>query len=975
MNLGNKKKKKFNRYTGLLLIMVVVFSLLINQMFNLQVIHGDEYFARANVEFIKNMDNAAPRGEIIDAKGNVLATSLQSYNLIYVDTTESRKEIYTTIDKVEALLQKSGEEINDSFSLKTDPFRFEFNSDDPDFIRSAELRWKKDRGINDYLFNTIMREKTGKSKIADLNESETNELDELILDFTPEETYYYLISFYNLYEPLEPTPEEKKDYALKDGREIHEELLKVFDWGTIRSYLLIRDSIRMESYSGSKAVTLVSNMSEASAFTFMQQLSFLPGIDVETNPIRFYPYGPMAAHVLGYLNPVPAKNKDYYLERGYDISKDYIGIQGIESAYENRLKGSKGVSTVEVDKNGRTVSELFELETYPGSTVQLTLDLDLQHTAEQALKDIIIRYSEEDTKHAIAGYFQDSSNATRGAVIAMDINTGNVLAMASYPSYDPNIFAVPGRLTTEIYKEIFTPDYKTFAEELIQEKNIRVPVEEGSNVTRPATVDDLFRTGDEGNLEDNNDLYAKPLFNYATQGLVPSGSTFKIVTGLAALEEGVITANTIIRDTGSFSNDKTGTPITNEGGGSYGNTDLAKAIAKSSNVYFSDVGYRLYQAKGLNALAEWAWKLGLGHNPEEPLHSTTGIEIRESIYGNVYNHYGKVELTKKLFMFDVVEFLKAGQARDKRKGLTFPPLDIGIDRSDVETIAIAKENIKKVIRESLDISLEEANNLLRKDYAEVRNNLTEVIHEYITLLPEEESAGLADAERYADELATLIIYDKSTEIISPRNVLNSSLGQGDNQVTLLQVTNALAAIANGGTRYKTNLVSRILDAEGNVIQENEPVILEETGITKATVDALLEGLHDSTKPGGGAYSVFKDFPIESGGKTGTATWKTNQEEFGRAAFGVYTAVAPIENPEIVVAAIVYDVTRGSFVAPISLAVLEEYFEDQLEAEFPDYQRQFDYDSPEPTTNYVEPGEEAPSNEEESVEESEEENTP
>jgi len=224
-------------------------------------------------------------------------------------------------------------------------------------------------------------------------------------------------------------------------------------------------------------------------------------------------------------------------------------------------------------------------------------------------------------------------------------------------------------------------------------------------------------------------------------------------------------------------------------------------------------------------------------------------------------------------------------------------------------------------------------------------------------------------------LATLIIYDKSTEIISPRNVLNSSLGQGDNQVTLLQVTNALAAIANGGTRYKTNLVSRILDAEGNVIQENEPVILEETGITKATVDALLKGLNDSTKPGGGAYSVFKDFPIESGGKTGTATWKTNQEEFGRAAFGVYTAVAPIENPEIVVAAIVYDVTRGSFVAPISLAVLEEYFEDQLEAEFPDYQRQFDYDSPEPSTNYVEPGEEAPSNEEESVEESEEENTP
>ncbi|HSR03767.1 MAG TPA: hypothetical protein VLM88_04190 [Proteiniclasticum sp.] len=114
--------------------MILVFSLLINEMFSLQIIHGDEYFARANVEFIKNIDNEAPRGEIIDAKGNVLATSLQSYNLIYVDTTESRNEIYTTIDKVQELLEKSGQEINDTFNLKMNPFRFEFSSEDPDFI-------------------------------------------------------------------------------------------------------------------------------------------------------------------------------------------------------------------------------------------------------------------------------------------------------------------------------------------------------------------------------------------------------------------------------------------------------------------------------------------------------------------------------------------------------------------------------------------------------------------------------------------------------------------------------------------------------------------------------------------------------------------------------------------------------------------------------------------------------------------------
>jgi len=951
MNFSNIKKKRLNRYTGLLVVMILIFSILINEMFNLQVIHGDEYYARANVEFIKNIDYAAPRGEITDSKGNVLATSLQSYNLIYVDTTESRKEIYRTIDKVQELLGKSGQSINDDLSLKTDPFRFEFGSEDPSFIERSELRFKKDRGINDLLFNTVMREETGKSRISELNESETDRLDELILEFSPEDTYYYLMEFYNLYEALDLTPEEKKEYAKKSGKEIHDALLEVYDWETIRAYLLIRDAIKIESYSGSKAVTLVNNMSEESAFTFLQQLSYLPGIDVETNPIRLYPYGTMASHVIGYLNPIPAGSQSYYLERGYDISKDYIGVSGIEAAYEDRLKGTKGVKTVEVDKNGRIVSELFELQNYPGNTVELTLDMDLQNAAEQALKDLIIEYSTVRTKHAVAGYRQDSSNATRGAVVVMEVNTGNVLAMSSYPSYDPNIFAVPGRLTSEMYKEFFTPDYRTFAEELIEKKNVMITDNEATKKMRKAVPEDLFKFNEDGTVTDNYDLYAKPFFNYATQGLAPSGSTFKLITALAALEEKVITPNTIIRDTGGFTNSQVGKAITNEGGGSFGNTDLTRALAKSSNVYFADVAYRLYQANGLNSIADWAWKLGMGHDPKEAPHSTTGIEIAENIYGNVYNHYSKVELTKKLFMFEVVEFLKAGRPRS---GIgSFPALNIGIDRSDEKAVADAKENIKEVVRKGLEVSLEDANKMIRKDIKVLISELEAAFREYIELLPEETAASLGKPNMYAVELANKIVYDQTTEIISPRNVLNSSLGQGDNQGTLLQVANALATITNGGTRYKTNLVNKILDAEGNVIQENEPVVLEETGIQDSTVAALKKGLRSSTIPGGGSYSTFKNFPIATGGKTGTATWKTNQEEVGRAAFGVYTSVAPIEDPEIAVAVIIYDITRGYFVAPIALAVYEEYFEDILKEEYPQYKREFDYELPEKISDYDE----------------------
>ncbi len=939
----NQKKKQVNRYIGLLVIMVIIFGILISEMANLQVIHGAEYYNRSNVEFIKNIDNQSPRGEILDRGGRVLATSAQSYNLIYVDTMEVRKVLYQTMDKVQELLNQTGQKMNDSYALKSEPLRFEFGSDNEDYNRKSELRWKKDRGINDYIFSKVMRKETGKNKISELDEPETDRLNELILAFTPEETYHYLLGFYDLYEALNPTKEEKVAFKAAGGEAIYDALRKTFDEETIRAYLILRDSIKMESYSGSKAVTLVRNMSEESAFIFLQQLSLLPGIDVETNPIRIYPYETLASHVIGYLNPIPESKKDYYEEKGYDISKDTIGIAGIESAFEDRLKGNKGVRTVEVDKNGRPTRELFELEPYPGNSIKLTLDANLQNTAELALEDIILNLSQENTKHYIAGYSQDSSNATRGAVVALEVDTGNVLAMASYPKYDPNVFAVPGRLTDELYKEFFNPDYQAFSEQLIKQKNVTMkdPV---TKTDRKATYEDLFRFKDDGTVIDNYDLYAKPLFNYATQGLAPSGSTFKIVTGLAALEDGVVSPSTIIKDRGAYVNDQIGTPITNEGGGSYGDTDLAKAIAKSSNIYFADMGYRLYKAQGLNAIADWAWKLGLGHPYDEPLHSTTGIEIEENLSGDVYNHRKKVELTQKLFMFDVVDFLKAGKSRvkgDRR----FQPLDIEKNLADQDFIAKGKEEIKQVIKDSLDISLEDANLGIKKNINTIIMDLDDVIRRYLSMLPEEEQNNLSSSSTYAEEIATKVVFDQSTELITPRNVINSALGQGDNQMTLLQVANALSTVVNGGTRYKTNLVNQILDPDGKVIKQYEPTVLEEVGINASSVNALKKGLFDATQVGGGVHSIFKDFPIKNGGKTGTATWKTNQEEFGRAAFGVYTGVAPIDDPEIVVAVIIYDATRGAFVAPISLAIFEEYFEERLKTEYPDYVRQYNYEDP------------------------------
>lgn len=935
----NSKKKKFNRYTGLILVMCAVFTLIIAKMVELQFIKGEEYAERANSQSTKNITEQAPRGPIIDVEGKTLAASVLSHNLIYVDTTEARKEIYRTIDKVNDLLRKSGEEISDSFALKLAPYRFEFNAETPEGWRRLELRWKKDRGIDAHVFNTILMTETGKAKIADLNEAETDRLNDLIIAYSAEDTYFYLLEKYKTYEALDLGSAENKVMAGKTGREIQEALLERFDAETIREYITIKDSITMQGYQGSKSVTILNNMKAESAFTFLQQLSFLPGIDVKSSPIRIYPYGELAAHVLGYLSPINPAQKERYEEKGYDISSDYIGASGIESAYEDRLKGSKEESTVKVDTKGRPLSELFLLEAVLGNTVQLSLDLDLQNVAEQGLREISEKLTTTNRIHTVGGYLSDSTNANRGAVVAIEVKTGRILTMASFPSFDPNIFAVPGRLTTDLYTQYFNPDYEAYGTGLI------------SKMKLPITVDELFPLNSDGTRRDPFDIYPRPFFNYATQGLTPPGSTFKPVTAVAAIEEGAITGSTVIHDGGVYTNPNLrGYRVTNDGGGGYGSITVNKALAKSSNVFFVDAGYRLYQVGGLNSLSRWAWKLGLGHDPNEPVHSTTGIEINENLTGNVYNHETKRLLTQRLINFGVVELLNSGIARNR---IPFVPLNIGIDNADEENVAKAKQAIKDAVKEAVDISLEEADSRTGPKLSDFTKTLVPLFQGYIDTLPADRQSTVEKASFYANQIAEYIVYDKVNELWSPVNVLSASLGQGDTQVTLLQMTNAIATIANGGTRYRTTLVDRVLDQYGEVIQETQPEVLEETGIQESTIKSVLEGMESVNKPGGTAYSTFKNFPIGTGGKTGTATWKSDQEKYGRAAYGVYVSFAPVEDPEIAIAVILYDATRGSFVAPIALAMYEEYFKERLEAEFPNYKRQFNYTFDDPTETLIE----------------------
>lgn len=256
----------------------------------------------------------------------------------------------------------------------------------------------------------------------------------------------------------------------------------------------------------------------------------LPGLIVEVRPKRAYDYGELASHLIGYLGEIDENELRQPRENPYRMGA-MIGKYGIECRWEEDLRGIDGGQQIEVDALGREIRPLGVVDPFPGKNLFLTIDLDLQQMAEEAFKD------------------------KNGALIAMELKTGRILAMVSKPAFEPNIFA--RTISPEEWRSLLENPYH-------------------------------------------------PLQNKGIQGQYPAGSVFKIITAIAGLESGAITPETKFTCTGTFPYGNRNFRCWKEGG--HGTLSLHRAIVESCDIFFYQLGLKV----GVDLIARYADEFGLG---------------------------------------------------------------------------------------------------------------------------------------------------------------------------------------------------------------------------------------------------------------------------------------------------------------------------------------------------------------------------
>lgn len=807
-----EERKKVDRLSIIKNLILVAFVVILVKILYMTTFKYEHYTELAENKTYKQLLIKAPRGEIKDRYGRLLAGNKNLFTVQVSGDEIKRKDsngksmANDICLKLINLLEKNNEEYIDEF---------------PIYIQNGKYYYTFDKNIREYKNNNnIPQELDAKESFYYLVDKLVSEgvltqddrkLEVSKLQKKLNENGYYppiLVSKWlfteqkNKQDWLESYGiENSKITAKKAFYEIRNnknyKIDKNLSDSDARKILVVRDLIKSQGYSQYNPITIATDISQKTISQLEESAIELPGVSVAVEPVRYYPNTTLASHILGHMGKMPSGQEDKYLNReeGKTYSKgDTVGISGIEKSYEEQLRGVDGYKKVQVDALGRITRELDVSEPKSGDTVYLSIDKDLQEDTENALKGVLEALRVGGTyksKYGNKTFSSAAKNAASGAVIAIDAKNGDVLSMASYPNYNPNKFV----------NGISYEDYQA-----LQPKN------------------------------KNDVLAANPQVNLATQGVFQPGSTFKMVTGMAAIDNG-LSPNYAIQDTGVI---RLGGPksrpfadmIWHKSRSNHGYTDLYKAIQESCNIYFYTIGSGKNYIGGKDpsvkvgakGIIEYAKKFGLDDH-------TGLIEEIDERKGSVPNMEAKLETTKTLL----------------RDYLT-----------------------KEMANDFTDISKS-------KNPKEYENRIEEIV----SWADETKTVGRVEAmerltkmkvkEDRVETLADSIVFSYlNFAKWSTADTFNISIGQGENQYTPAQMARYVAAIGNGGNLVELSVVDRVISNDYNNVDIDENKVEKIDFNNPEKLKDLIEGMKRVSTQGSGKGIFGPNYPISVASKTGTA---------------------------------------------------------------------------------------------------------
>jgi penicillin-binding protein 2 len=504
----------------------------------------------------------------------------------------------------------------------------------------------------------------------------------------------------------------------------------------------IAKKVRQQDGNPYEAIVIKDELDRDTALVLKELTPNLPGVELQVEARRQYPSADLTSHLVGYVGRISEDEYASLQPRGY-ILNDQVGKTGIEADYEPALRGKPGEELAEVDASGRQLEVLDAKAAQPGQSVYLTIDLELQREATEALRD----------------YMGSSENAT---AVVMDVHSGEILAMVSLPGFDNNLF---------------------------------------SSAISQQDLDNLLNQP------------GKPLVNHAIAEMYAPGSTFKTITGLAALQEGVATTGTVITSKGYITVENEYDPNVVyyfRDWAVLGPLDFYRGIAMSSDVYFyylaggkADEGFR---GLGEERLAQYARAFGFGEN--------TGVDLPG------------------------------------------------------------------------------------------------------------ESPGIVPDARWKEQNWGETWYVGDT--------YSFGIGQGYLAVTPLQLTNAIAAIANGGQLLQPRLVKEVQDDHGNTLAAYGPVVRRQVPVNPDYLAVMREAMRQSVDSG--VASSAKVAGLSIAGKTGTAEFGEQHADGKYDTHGWFVGFAPFEDPQIAVAVFVQRGGGFQNAAPAAARIFDYYFHQRYVSE-------------------------------------------